>query len=281
MSDNNRRVVKSSTNGEETIIEYSDGTKATAFSLPAQNKKETSLSVVGGKTKTGSSSSSSSHSSHSSHSSSSTGGGNQWGTGYSHGSSYQTNKPKKAFEAMGIQFWGTPKYKLDDIIFDENDLIINCTGTVWKPKAKPVPKVFAKESPEWMKLPSILTKPTQEHNFGELASQLLLDWPDMSPPPSAADLDFWGAILDQAIEKGIDRIICCCQAGQGRTGTALSSFLLATGAVDEPDIAIDYIRENYNQKAVETKKQEEYVFGLLYQPVETESKPSTNNKKTL
>src|SRR5690606_23724163 len=161
-------------------------------------------------------------------------------------------KPTHAFTALGVQFIGTPKYKLDDILFEEGDLIVNCTGTIWTPKAPPLPKVFAKETPSWMKLSEVLLSETKGHNYGERAQQLLLDWPDMKAPPKDANLDFWSSILEQARNNGIKRIIVCCQAGQGRTGTALSAFLLAPGAIDEPDLAIDYIRENYNDKAVET-----------------------------
>lgn len=284
MSKDERRVVKSSTSGNATIVEYSDGSKETLFPL-ADDKKP--LVVVGSKTPkttgkstavstTGSNSSSSSSWGGKSSSSSHKSTGYQGG--YHGGYSYQSNKPTLAFKAMGVEFWGSPKHKLDDILFEEGDLIINCTGTSWTPKAKPKPKLFTKKTPEWMTLPDVLMSATKPHNFGELAEQLLLDWPDMSPPPDAADIEFWGTILDQAIANGVKRVVCCCQAGQGRTGTALSSLLLATGAVDEPDVAIDYIRENYNSKAVETKRQEEYVFGLIYDTVDPTEETSSSNK---
>ena len=83
-----------------------------------------------------------------------------------------------------------------------------------------------------------------------------------------AAFNFWHEILTQAKDNGIKRIFCCCLAGQGRTGTALASLLLATEMVDEPDIAIEYIRKNYNNKAIESKDQEEYIFDLIYQTAE-------------
>lgn len=270
---NERSVVKSSTASDGGIvIEYDDGSKETMYSMSNNNKK-TALTVVGssstGKGKKGSSSSSYKGSTSSYNSGS-------WG---GHGSySYASAKPKLAFTAHGMQFWGSPKHKLDDVIFEDGDLIINCTGTKWKPKAPPVPKIFAKETPEWMQLPEVLLTPTKPHNYGERAQQLLLDWPDMKTPPEEADLDFWITILEQAKSNGIKRVIACCTAGQGRTGTALSALLLACGAVDEPDLAIDYIRDNYNDKAVETKPQEEYIFGLIYEPIEDDNDISINNK---
>ena len=248
MSDSKiRSVQRTYIKGDETVVVYDDGTQITTYSMGSSvAATKPGLKVTGSKKpKT---SSSSSH-----------GGSGNWDQ------TYKPNVPTLAFEAYGIQFWGSSKYKLDDIPFEEGDLIINCTGTSWKPKAPPVPKIFAKESPDWLTLPDILVTPTKDYNNGDLAEQLLLDWPDMKPPPEDAGLEFWISILDQAVKNNIKRIFVCCQAGQGRTGTALSSFLLATGAVDEPDLAIDYIREEYNVKAVETKGQEEYVFGLIYE----------------
>lgn len=272
--------VKSATNESgRLVVEYEDGSKVNLHSLMPVTS--TSLTVIGG-TSAGNKTSTSSGSKSSSSSSSSgkySGGSSSSGKSYSSGgyssgytgggySSWSSNEPTKAFVAHGIEFWGTPKSGLDKVMFKEGDLIINCTGHAWTPKKPTPPKNFAKTSPEWLTLPEIPLSDPKPHNNGELAQQLLLDWPDMSPPPEAADLDFWGEIFAQAGENGITRIICCCQAGQGRTGTALSAFLLATGAFDEPDMAIDYIRENYNKKAVETKGQEKYLFDLIYETVE-------------
>lgn len=188
------------------------------------------------------------------------------GSAYSGGSyaSYSNNKPKKAFEVFGIEFWGSPKTGLDKIYFEEGDLIINCTGTSWTPKPPPPKILFVKEMPEWLKVPEIFVTKSK-HNFGELAQQIILDWPDMSPPPIDADIQFWSEIIEQSKANNIKRIICCCMAGQGRTGTALSALLLASGEELEPDKAIEYIREVYNPKAVETNGQEDYLFQLIYE----------------
>lgn len=263
---NPRRVVSTNTLGSKTEVKYSDGSTKT-YHHTSSKSSSTSSSSSSKSSSTSSSKSSSSYSNNY----------HGYSGGYSY--SYSNNKPALAFKAFDIEFWGTPKTKLDDIIFQEGDLIINCTGTKWTPKTPPKPKIFAKESPDWLNLPEVLVSPVKEHNNGELAQQLLLDWPDMKPPPEAADLEFWGEILDQARANGIKRIIACCMAGQGRTGTALSSLLLASGAVDEPDLAIDYIRENYNSKAVETKGQEEYIFSLIYEEADLPPTPTSTSKK--
>ena len=166
------------------------------------------------------------------------------------------SKPQEVFEAHGIEFWGTSKSKLDDIYLDDEDLIINCTGTAFIPKPS---KPFIKSFPSWLNFSDELTKAEKPK-----ISQIVLDWPDMSPPPLAIEISFWEDIIRQARARGIKRIICCCMAGQGRTGTALAAFMLALGFVDEPADAIEYIRENYNSKAVETQGQMVYLYNLAY-----------------
>jgi len=243
----NKTVVKTATEKDRTTVHYSDGTRVVHMHSATGTGAGTSASKTTGNKSTATKSHGTS-------------------TGNYHGSTggswYATSqKAKLAFEAYGIEFWGAAKSKLDDVKFSDGDLIINCTGYAWAPIA---PKPFTKTVPEWMSLPEIYMKAT---NGGEKASQLLLDWPDFKEPPEDADIDFWLMILNQARENNVTRIICCCQAGQGRTGTALSALLLATGAVDEPDIAIDYIRKVYNEKAIESVVQEEYLFNLIYEVV--------------
>jgi protein-tyrosine phosphatase len=177
----------------------------------------------------------------------------QWGSF----SSYQMD-PAFVFLFEGIEFWGTSRASLHDIVDDDSikdlckeDLIINCSGTEF------VSQSFVKKSPDWVDLPE----------SGEIvprAQQILFDWMDMSPPPISIDIKFWEDIIVQAKKNGITRIFCCCGAGIGRTGTALSAFLLASGLIDEPDVAINFVRERYTNKAVETQGQEIYLFNLIY-----------------
>lgn len=164
-------------------------------------------------------------------------------------SSYVSVKPTKAFKVDGIEFWGSAKFNLDDISLSDKDLIVNCTGTAYS--AKP----FISKCPDWLELTDVVS---------EEPAQLVLDWKDFAPPPKSIGIDFWETIFQQAKENGITRIICCCGAGQGRTGTALASLILATGAIEEPEDAIDFIRTAYNERAIENKSQELYIWQLLY-----------------
>jgi hypothetical protein len=175
-------------------------------------------------------------------------------SGTSYTTSYSTQKPVKVFEAHGIEFWGSAKSKLDDVYLTSTDLIVNCTGSAY------VVKPFVKSSPTWLALPGSGKGPSGK----AIASQLVLDWTDMSPPPTDVRMNFWEELLRQAKENGITRIICCCYAGQGRTGTALVSFMLAAGTIDDPGVGIEFLRETYNSKSVERDSQEIYLYNLLY-----------------
>lgn len=171
------------------------------------------------------------------------------------GTYFSTNmKPTFAFKAQGIEFWGVAKYNLDDIDLGPSDLIVNCTGTLYTIKP------FVSKIPNWLKLPA---------GMEQIPDQLLLEWKDMGAPPDNIRLDFWESIIEQSLERGVERIICCCGAGQGRTGTALAAFLLATGATSDPELAISYIRGTYSNKSIETKSQEHYLFELIYPEVGT------------
>lgn len=190
-------------------------------------------------------------------------GSTQYQSGSYQGAYYAgTNDAKMAFTCDSIEFWGMPKTKLDTFKFTEGDLIINLTGYAWTPTA---PKTFIKSTPSWLNLEQVYAS---TYNNSELAEQVVLDWIDFKAPPLGVDNNFWENIYQQAKENNVKRILICCQAGQGRTGTALASFALSLGVTDSPDIAIDYIRANYNKSAIENKEQEKYLFDLVYEEVE-------------
>jgi hypothetical protein len=171
------------------------------------------------------------------------------GVSSSVGSLVHRAAPSLAFEAEDIEFWGSPYSLLEEVDLSEDDLLINGYGT--KYTAPP----FVRSAPSWLTF--------SEHNLNKEPHQLLLDWKDFSPPPSSANIDFWETIVSQAKAEGIKRIICCCGAGLGRTGTALASLALASGRANDPEYAIEMIRGNYNRGAVETKGQELYIWKLV------------------
>lgn len=175
------------------------------------------------------------------------------GNGSSYGGSYVVGgsphmSPTKAFEFNGIEFWGSAKSKLESFAFQDGDVVINCTGTAIHVKP------FIKSMPEWF---------SQKEIPGGKPPEVLLDWPDFKTPPLSFKLDFWKGMIDAFQANGVNRVLICCMAGQGRTGTALSAFALATGAVQDHKHAISLIRTEYSSHAVESNDQEMYLEYLV------------------
>lgn len=182
----------------------------------------------------------------------------QGGTTYNYQSNFASHmKPTMAFQTDDFIFIGSAKSNLESYqYFMETDLIVNLTGTEIFFKKKP----FLMKAPEWLGLQDATKTITPD--------QVLLDWPDMSTPPSNIGYDFWKSLLDRAKEFGKRRIFICCTAGQGRTGTALASFLLVTECVDTGKDAIDFIRVSYSKHAIERKCQEDYISELMLEQSE-------------
>ena len=56
---------------------------------------------------------------------------------------------------------------------------------------------------------------------------------------------------------GCARLEVCCHGGRGRTGTALAILAIQSGI--EPADAVDWVREHYHHKAIETPWQRRWV----------------------
>jgi len=88
--------------------------------------------------------------------------------------------------------------------------------------------------------------------------EIVLDWPDMG----VLDLgrDWWDAFAAH-VKKSKSKVVMFCMGGHGRTGTALASLLvtfLGWGAKE----SIDWVHENYCEKAIETVSQMTYVYKM-------------------
>jgi hypothetical protein len=80
-------------------------------------------------------------------------------------------------------------------------------------------------------------------------------WPDFRLPvdPVAAR-----AALMEAWERAAgERVEVACGGGRGRTGTALACLAVLDGV--PPERAVDYVRQRYDARAVETPWQRRYV----------------------
>ena len=84
-------------------------------------------------------------------------------------------------------------------------------------------------------------------------------WRDFSLPADPAVLR---ESLVEALARAADeRVEVACRGGTGRTGTALACLAVLDGV--PPDEAIDYVRDRYRPRAVETKAQAAFVSTFL------------------
>lgn len=86
--------------------------------------------------------------------------------------------------------------------------------------------------------------------------------------PANLDREFWDALRDDiyALMKAGEKVVVFCQGGHGRTGmaAAILCFLLNPKAIgDDP---IQWVRDRYCTKAVETAAQVKYVHEILGLP---------------
>jgi hypothetical protein len=82
-----------------------------------------------------------------------------------------------------------------------------------------------------------------------------LRWPDFRVP---ADRDEARAVfLEALVRAGSLRVEFACGGGRGRTGTALACLAVLDGI--PANQAVDYVRRNYDRRAVETPWQKRFV----------------------
>lgn len=83
-----------------------------------------------------------------------------------------------------------------------------------------------------------------------------LDWPDFGVPQ---DPERVRSVLGQVLARARsgERVEIGCLGGHGRTGTALAGLVALSGLPAED--AVDYVRDQYCPRAVETAEQETYV----------------------
>ncbi|MET8681884.1 protein-tyrosine phosphatase family protein [Streptomyces sp. NPDC004647] len=82
-----------------------------------------------------------------------------------------------------------------------------------------------------------------------------LRWPDFRLPSSHAQAQ---AVLGEAWTRAdVERVEIACGGGRGRTGTALACLAVLDGV--PADEAVDFVRRNYDTRAVETPWQKRYV----------------------
>ncbi len=83
----------------------------------------------------------------------------------------------------------------------------------------------------------------------------VLDWPDFGLPKNKAE--FTQSVLDAWTRSLTERVEVACAGGLGRTGTTLACIAILDGIA--PERAVQFVRENYHPKAVETPWQKSFV----------------------
>lgn len=78
--------------------------------------------------------------------------------------------------------------------------------------------------------------------------------PDMGIPP--VGFTFWQELYN-LLPRG--RTVCCCVGGHGRTGTALAALILAGDNTRSAQDAIDIVRKDHCENAIESDLQETYL----------------------
>lgn len=123
----------------------------------------------------------------------------------------------------------------------DGSVVLNCTGDARR--------TFIELPPSMRTLAAHLPQPR--------VTEITLPWPDGGIPPVLAS--FWRALIEQCAATGAPLVIHCI-GGHGRTGTALAAILIAY-SIPAGD-AIEWVRKNHCDRAIETKAQEYYLADL-------------------
>lgn len=83
-------------------------------------------------------------------------------------------------------------------------------------------------------------------------------WPDFRLPAEPTELRT--ALVAAWRRAAHERVEVACHGGRGRTGTALACLAVLDGL--PPREAVRYVRERYDRRAVETRRQRRFVETL-------------------
>lgn len=146
-----------------------------------------------------------------------------------------------------IAYFGGSDCKVNE--FEWEGLVVNCLDKDYN------------SEPELVKGPEAWVKSVSEFvlEANKVKNYLAIDWPDYGAPPIVPG--FWKAVNDEAEKQKVGKVLIYCMGGHGRTGTALSAVLIETSGFSAKQ-AVQWVRQNYCKRAVESKEQKQYLFDL-------------------
>jgi protein-tyrosine phosphatase len=96
----------------------------------------------------------------------------------------------------------------------------------------------------------------------------MIDWPDFGVPSDESELFRVIREVHERAKSG-ELIELACYGGIGRTGTVLSCLVVCAGV--PPERAVEWVREHYDVRAVETDAQGELIDRFAQSGDETDS----------
>lgn len=145
--------------------------------------------------------------------------------------------PKKIVEIDKVNYWTADE---DHVMLFEGDLVINLT-----------------------KIPNVHKLPEEFVEFGDTFDihfkELMVPWPDFGIPRVSSR--FWRLVHSVANKKKYKDVCIQCGHAHGRTGTALSSILIANCGYGAKE-AVEFVREAHCKDSVESEEQCGYLVSL-------------------
>lgn len=108
-------------------------------------------------------------------------------------------------------------------------------------------------------IPSVMNIPELAQFVDIRFEEIMVPWPDFGTP--LIDPGFWKALHNYIFSRDLTDVCFHCEAGHGRTGTALCAMLIANSGFSALD-AVGHVRSIYCEEAVETWEQSQYLQEL-------------------
>lgn len=150
---------------------------------------------------------------------------------YSYGCNHT---PTLIYAINDAYFYGSDASNVSDF---DGDLVINLTGISNVPQ-------------------SLVAIPELAKHLNVKYKEIMVPWADMSAPK--VEPEFWRSLNKYIKDSNYTKVCFHCQAGHGRTGTALAAMIVANVGYTVED-AVLYVREEYCEEAVESYTQMAYL----------------------